>query len=72
MMACIMITSLTVLILNHHHSGTVKMTFLKRNAPLCGVPGVHRFFRTNENEILVEHRAGYAPKGFNKELYKHQ
>ena len=43
----------------------------KRNAPLCRVPGVHRFFRTNENEILAEHHAGYAPKGFTKELYKH-
>ena len=51
-----------------HHKDDIS----KRNAPLCRVPGVHRFFRTNENEILVEHHAGYAPKGFNKELYKHQ
>ena len=51
-----------------HHKDDIS----KRNAPLCRVPGVCRFFKTNKNGILVEHHAGYAPKGFNKELYKHQ
>ena len=31
----------------------------KLNAPLCGVPGVHKFFCTNESDILTEHRGGY-------------
>ena len=48
------------------------MTFLKEMS-LCAVfQGFIDLFRTNENEILAEHHAGYAPKGFNKELYKHQ
>ena len=35
-----------------HHKDDIS----KRNAsPLCRVPGVRKFFRTNENEILVEH-----------------
>ena len=42
----------------------------KCTVPLRGVPGVCHFFHTNEMDILVETRAGYEPKGFNRSEYK--
>ena len=42
----------------------------KCTVPLRGVPGVCRYFRTNELDILAETRAGYQPKGFNRSEYK--
>ena len=41
----------------------------KNKAPMQCVPGMRRFYRTNEQETLAEHCAGYEPKGFDK-LYE--
>ena len=40
-----------------------------KKAPMHRAPGVRRFYRTNEEDILAEHRVGYEPRGFNKNLY---